>query len=157
MKACASLLLSEDPATVTLCSASARDSSSRPGPPAGGGSCPGAGGLAQVAHELQEAVVVVHQQDAGRLVAHHPESVRYPARHGQVAGLGEQHLVPASDHHLPVQQERVVVQVVVQVQGRSGAGRQRHLQHHRTCAGCRQVLHDEGVQEPPRLSFAGLR
>jgi hypothetical protein len=100
----------------------------------------------------------MHQQDAGRLVAHHPESVRYAARHGQpVAGPGEQHLVPTSHHHLPVQQERAVVQVVVQVQGRSGAGGQRHLQHHRPGAGCHQVFHDEGVQEPPRLSFAGLR
>jgi hypothetical protein len=100
----------------------------------------------------------MHQQDAGRLVAHHPESVRYAARHGQpVAGPGEQRLVPTSHHHLPVQQERAVVQVVVQVQGRSGTGGQRHLQHHWPGAGCHQVLHDKGVQEPPRLSFAGLR
>jgi hypothetical protein len=56
---------------------------------------PSTGGLAQVSYELREAVVVVHQQDAGRLVAHHPEACGTPR------GMDNQSPAPASSAWSP--------------------------------------------------------
>lgn len=115
---------------------------------------------ADLADEVTEADVVMHEQDPCLTLTDHAECMRNaPGHRDPVPGSDDQLVIAAAHDHLPIDNEPGVVEDVVDVKRGSRADWQGHLEHDRAHFGCAAVLNDQGIEEPPRLclfAFGGV-